>query len=113
LLVFIIDQLVAEALMNVNSDIIQLREEDRVLKAQLRNQRPLMTDGERRRLAVLGARLGRRPLAEVAMIVTPDTIFSSRRRVCRRRVRFAVSACARESSAARSEPLCTHRFRRR
>jgi hypothetical protein len=45
-----------------------------VLKAQLRNQRPLLTDGERRRLAVLGARLGRRPLAEVATIVTPDTI---------------------------------------
>ena len=33
-----------------------------------------MTDDERRRLAVLGARLGRRILTDVATIVTPDTI---------------------------------------
>ena len=51
-----------------------LREENRVLKAQLRNQRVRLTDDERRRLAALGARLGRRLLAQVATIVTPDTI---------------------------------------
>jgi hypothetical protein len=51
-----------------------LREENRVLKAQLRNQRLRLTHDERRRLAVLGARLGRRLLAQVATIVTPDTI---------------------------------------
>ena len=33
-----------------------------------------LTDDERRRLAVLGARLGRQILVEVATIVTPDTI---------------------------------------
>ena len=33
-----------------------------------------LTDHERRRLAVLGARLGRQILVEVATIVTPDTI---------------------------------------
>ena len=51
-----------------------LREEDRVLKAQLRGQRVRLTDDERRRLAALGARLGHRILAEVTAIVTPDTI---------------------------------------
>jgi putative transposase len=51
-----------------------LREENRVLKAQLRNQRVRLTDDERRRLAALGARLGRRLLAQVATMVTPDTI---------------------------------------
>ena len=51
-----------------------LREENRVLRAQFGNQRMRLTDADRRRLAVLGARLGRRLLAEMATIVTPDTI---------------------------------------
>jgi putative transposase len=51
-----------------------LREENRVLKAQLHSKRVRLTNDERRRLAVFGARLGRRILAEVATIVTPDTI---------------------------------------
>jgi hypothetical protein len=51
-----------------------LREENRVLKTQLRGQRLRLADKERRRLAVLGQRLGRRVLAEVTTIVTPDTI---------------------------------------
>ncbi len=37
-------------------------------------QRPRLTDSQRRRLAVRGQRLGRRALAQVAGIVTPDTI---------------------------------------
>ena len=51
-----------------------LREENRVLKAQLQNQRLRLTDGDRRRLAARGAALGRRLLAQVATIVTADTI---------------------------------------
>ena len=51
-----------------------LREENRVLKAQLQNQRLRLTDGDRRRLAARGAALGRRLLAHVATIVTADTI---------------------------------------
>jgi len=55
--------------------IIQyLREENRVLKAQLRTSRIRFTDHQRRRLARLGAPLGRRLLAQVATVVTPDTI---------------------------------------
>src|SRR4029453_17543081 len=51
-----------------------LREENRVLKGQLRDKRVRLTDDERRRLAVLGARLGRQILVEGATIVTPETI---------------------------------------
>ena len=54
--------------------IVYLREENRILKAQLRNQRLRLTDDDRRRLAGLGARLGRRLLKDVATVVTPDTI---------------------------------------
>jgi hypothetical protein len=51
-----------------------LREENRVLKARLAGQRLRFEDGERRRLAELGHQLGRRVLAQVATLVTPDTI---------------------------------------
>jgi hypothetical protein len=57
------------------AEIIEyLREENRVLKGQLRSKRVRLTDDERQRLAVLGARLGRQILLEVSTIVTPDTI---------------------------------------
>ena len=56
-------------------DVIEfLREENRVLKRQLRGRRLQLCDGERRRLAVVGERLGRRLLAEIASLVTPETI---------------------------------------
>jgi hypothetical protein len=51
-----------------------LREENRVFKAQLRGRRLQLSDPERRRLATLGHRLGRRALADVATIVSPDTL---------------------------------------
>jgi hypothetical protein len=51
-----------------------LREENRVLKAQLGRRRLRLDDEQRRRLAVLGDRLGRRVLRECATLVTPDTI---------------------------------------
>ena len=51
-----------------------LREENRVLKQQLGRKRLRLTDDQRRRLAVRGKAVGRRALAEVASIVTPDTI---------------------------------------
>lgn len=56
-------------------DVIEfLREENRVLKAQLQGRRLRLTDDDRRRLAVIGQRVGRRLLAEFATIVAPDTI---------------------------------------
>jgi hypothetical protein len=66
-----------------------LREENRVLKAQLRGQRVRLTDDERRRLAVLGARLRRRILAQVATIVTPDTILRRHRQLIARKWTYA------------------------
>jgi transposase InsO family protein len=62
-----------------------LREENHVLKAQLRGKRVRLTDDDRRRLAVLGARLGGRILAEVATIVTPDTILRWHRQLIARK----------------------------
>jgi putative transposase len=51
-----------------------LRLENRVLKAQLRGRPLRLTNPERRRLAALGHRLGRRTLGDIATIVSPDTI---------------------------------------
>jgi putative transposase len=51
-----------------------LREENRVLKARLAGQRLRLDHRERRRLAELGHRLGRRLLGHVATRVTPDPI---------------------------------------
>jgi transposase InsO family protein len=51
-----------------------LREENRVLKQQLGRKRLRLTDVQRRRLAIRGKAIGRRALADVASLVTPDTI---------------------------------------
>jgi putative transposase len=51
-----------------------LREENRILHAQLGTRRLRFDDEQRRRLAVRAKLLGRRVLAEVATIVTPDTL---------------------------------------
>ena len=51
-----------------------LREENRVLREKLGVKRVRLNDDQRRRLAARGKRLGRRRLAEVCSIVTPDTI---------------------------------------
>ena len=67
-------------------DVIDyLREENLVLREQL-GPRPLrLTDAQRRRLAVRGQKLGRRILAQVAGIVTPDTILRWYRRLIARK----------------------------
>jgi len=49
-------------------------EENRVLRAAHGPRRLCLTDDQRRRLAVKGKVLGRRRLADIAGIVTPDTI---------------------------------------
>ena len=67
-------------------DVIDyLREENRVLREQL-GPRPLrLTDAQCRRLAVRGQKPGRRILAQVAGIVTPDTILRWYRRLIARK----------------------------
>jgi hypothetical protein len=50
-----------------------LREENRVLREQLGDRRVRFNDDQRRRLAARAKGLGRKLLAEVATLVTPDT----------------------------------------
>jgi transposase InsO family protein len=54
--------------------ISYLHEENRLLKAQLGNQRLRLTDTERRRLAILAYPLGRKRLKQLATLATPDTL---------------------------------------
>jgi putative transposase len=66
-----------------------LREENRVLKAQLGSRRLRLHDDQRRRLAVLGQRLRRRMLRQVATLVTPDTILRWHRELIARKWTYA------------------------
>ncbi len=54
--------------------------ENRVLRGQIKGRLKL-TDGERKTLAEIGKRLGRKALEEVASIVKPDTILAWHRRL--------------------------------
>ncbi len=65
--------------------IVYLLEENRVLKARLRGRELRLTDDERRRLAVKGKALGRKLLAELAGIVTPETPLAWHRRLIARK----------------------------
>src|ERR1700719_1792742 len=58
-----------------------LLEENRVLRAAYGPRRLRLTDDQRRCLAVKGKVLGRRRLADIAGIVTPDTILRWYRRL--------------------------------
>jgi len=53
-----------------------LREENRVLQKQLGDRRLRLTDDQHRRLAANSKGLGRNVLAEVASIVTPETLLA-------------------------------------
>jgi hypothetical protein len=58
-----------------------LREENRVLREQLGDKRLRLNDDQRRRLAAKAKGLGRKILAEVATIVTPETLLAWHRRL--------------------------------
>jgi putative transposase len=62
-----------------------LREENRVLREQLGEQRVRLNDDQRRRLAAKAKRLGRKLLAEVATIVTPETLLAWHRKLIARK----------------------------
>ena len=65
--------------------IVYLLEENRVLKARLCGRQLRLTDDERPRLAVKDKALGRKLLAEVAGIVTPETLLAWYRRLIARK----------------------------
>ena len=58
-----------------------LREENRVLREQLGDRRLRLNDDQRRRLAAKAKGLGRKRLAEVAGIVTPETLLAWHRKL--------------------------------
>ncbi len=58
-----------------------LREENRVLREQLGGRRLRLSDDQRRRLAAKAKLLSRRLLAEVATIVTPETLLAWQRKL--------------------------------
>ena len=58
-----------------------LREENRVLREQLGGRRMRFNDDQRRRLAAKAKGLGRKLLAEVATIVTPETLLAWHRKL--------------------------------
>src|SRR6266481_3832224 len=58
-----------------------LREENRVLREQLGGRRLRLDEDQRRRLAVKAKALGRRVLAEIATIVTPETLLAWHRKL--------------------------------
>ncbi len=58
-----------------------LREENRVLRAQLGNRRLRLTDDQRRRLAARARLIGRKMLSELATIVTPETLLRWHRKL--------------------------------
>jgi putative transposase len=58
-----------------------LREENRVLREQLGDHRLRFNDDQRRRLAVKAKELGRKILADVATVVTPETLLAWHRKL--------------------------------
>src|SRR5437016_732677 len=58
-----------------------LLEENRVLREQIGSRRMRFDDDQRRRLAVKARRLGRKLLARVATIVTPETLLAWHRKL--------------------------------
>ena len=61
-----------------------LAAENRILRARIKG-RLALTNPERRTLAEIGKRLGRKALAEIASIVTPDTILGWYRKLVARK----------------------------
>src|SRR6187401_2436611 len=58
-----------------------LREENRILREQLGGRRLRFTDDQRRRLATKAKGLGRKLLAEIATLVTPETLLAWHRQL--------------------------------
>jgi Zn-dependent protease with chaperone function len=82
-----------------------LREENRVLREQLGGRRLRFTDNQRRRLAAKAKGLGRRALAEVATLVTPETLLAWHRKLIARKYDGAASPVSGRRTQAEIESL--------
>src|SRR6266496_3958054 len=58
-----------------------LIEENRVLRQQIGNRRLRFSDDQRRRLAVEAKKLSRKILAQIATVVTPETLLAWHRKL--------------------------------
>src|SRR5690349_19759586 len=58
-----------------------LIEENRVLREQIGGRRLRFNDNQRRRLAAKAKKLGRKALAQIATIVTPETLMAWHRKL--------------------------------
>ena len=70
-----------------------LREENRVLREQLGGRRVRLGDDQRRRLAVKAKALGRKVLAEIGTIVTPETLLAWYSKTDRPKIRRDCPSC--------------------
>jgi len=62
-----------------------LMEENKVLREKLGKNRILLSDDQRRRLAIRGKKLGKRLLGNIGCVFSPDTILSWHRRLVARK----------------------------
>ncbi len=73
---------VAGFIQRHQQDVVEyLLEENRVLRQQLHGRRLILTDAQRRKLAVCAKKLGRATLSHFASIVTPDILMRWYRRL--------------------------------
>ena len=68
-----------------------LARENRILRNQIKGP-PKLSDGERKSLAEIGKKLGRKALEEVASIVKPATILAWHRRLVAKKIRWIQEA---------------------
>jgi hypothetical protein len=87
--------------------IAYLIEENRQLRRQLGSRRLPLTDADRRRLAALAHRLGRRLLRDVASVATPDTSLRWHRQLIARKWTSGRRRTRRiTTSSCRTTPHC-------
>ena len=82
-----------------------LRAENQVLAEQLKGKRLRLTDEQRRKLAIRGRALGRKLLAEVATIVTPETILAWHRKLIAQKWTFPRKGVGRPPTGKEVERL--------
>ena len=79
--------------------------ENQVLTEQLKGKRLRLTDDQRRKLAIRGRALGRKLLAEVATIVSPETILAWHRKLIAQKWTFLRKGVGRPPTGKEVERL--------